>query len=128
METIKQGHSGLKMRVALAAAAATAIALMAFFAIGLGNSAGAATATASGSKTVTINHFKFMPSNLHVTKGTRVVFSNTSGVTHTATLKGSFNTGNIRPGKAVAVKFTATGTYSYHCTIHPEMHGKITVG
>ena len=77
---------------------------------------------------MTIAHFKFSPTPLHVGKGTTVVFSNTSKVKHTATRKGSFNTGKIAPGSSVSVRFTAPGTYAYHCTIHPEMHGKIIVG
>ena len=85
-------------------------------------------ASASGSATVTINHFKFKPTPLHVAKGTTVVFSNTSKIKHTATRKGSFDTGKIKPGSAVSVRFTAAGTYAYHCKIHPEMHGKIIVG
>jgi plastocyanin len=26
------------------------------------------------------------------------------------------------------VRFTQKGTFAYHCTIHPFMHGKIVVG
>ena len=88
----------------------------------------AAPATASRSATVTINHFKFIPTPLHVAKGTTVVFSNASKVKHTATRRGSFDTGKIKPGNAVSIRFAAAGTYAYHCTIHPEMHGKIIVG
>jgi plastocyanin len=91
-------------------------------------SASGATATASGRKTVTINHFKFSPTPLHVSKGTTVVFANTSKVKHTATRRGSFDTGKIKPGHSVSVRFGAAGTYSYTCTLHPQMHGKIIVG
>jgi plastocyanin len=90
--------------------------------------AAGATATASGSKTVTIAHFKFSPTPLHVGKGTTVVFANASKVKHTATRRGSFDTGTIKPGHSVSVRFGAAGTYSYICKIHPEMHGKIIVG
>jgi plastocyanin len=126
MDTIAK-HSGWRLTVAVAAAATFAAALLALLMLGGAPPAGAATATASGSKTVSIKNFKYLPKNLHVTKGTKVVFANSSGVAHTATGAG-FDTGKIRPGKAVAVKFTGSGTYSYHCTIHPFMHGKITVG
>lgn len=84
-------------------------------------------ARASGSKTVTINHFEFHPPTLTVAKGTTVVFSNVSGTTHTATDKGVFDTGHIKTGHSVSVRFTHKGTFSYHCTIHPFMHGKIVV-
>jgi len=89
-------------------------------------SAGTA-AQASRARTVTIDHFAFHPPTLTVGVGSKVVFSNTSGVTHTATRAGSFNTGHIRPGRSVAVRFSRKGTFAYHCAIHPFMHGKIVV-
>jgi plastocyanin len=85
-------------------------------------------ATASRAKTVDIDHFKFHPHTLEVTKGTRVVFSNSADVAHTATDPGAFNSGRIAPGESFAVRFEHKGTFSYHCEIHPFMHGKIIVG
>jgi len=90
--------------------------------------AAAPSASASGAKTVNINHFEFHPHTLDIAKGTRVVFSNSSGTAHTATDSGAFDTGHIKPGHSVAVRFTQKGTFSYHCKIHPFMHGKIVVG
>src|SRR5258707_8112095 len=84
-------------------------------------------AQASRSATVDINHFAYHPPTLRIGAGTRVVFSNTSRVTHTASRRGSFSTGHIRPGKSVAIRFTQKGTFAYHCMIHPFMHGKIVV-
>ena len=85
-------------------------------------------AWASGSKTVAISHFEFHPHTLIIAKGTKVVFSNNSGTAHTATDAGAFDTGHIKPGRSVTVRFTRKGTFSYHCEIHPFMHGKIVVG
>jgi plastocyanin len=85
-------------------------------------------AQASGSKGVDISHFEFHPPTLRVPKGTRVVFSNSSGTAHTATDGGVFDSGHIKPGHSFAVRFEQTGTFSYHCKIHPFMHGKIVVG
>lgn len=108
----------------IVAAVALAIALIATQAA----PAAAPSASASGAKTVDINHFKFHPHTLDVAKGTKVVFSNSADVAHTATDPGSFDTGHIKPGQSVTVRFTQKGTFSYHCTIHPFMHGKIVVG
>ena len=119
-------HRGGRRGLLVAAAAIVAVACVALLA-GRDPAAGA-TATASGTRTVTINHFKFSPTPLHVAKGTTVVFANTSKVKHTATRGGSFDTGKIKPGHSVSVRFGAAGTYSYVCTIHPKMHGKIIVG
>ena len=85
-------------------------------------------AQASAAKTVGINHFKFHPQTLEVAKGTRVVFSNSSGTAHTATDKGVFDSGRIKPGDSFAVRFEQKGTFRYHCEIHPFMHGKVVVG
>jgi plastocyanin len=85
------------------------------------------TAQASRAATVDINHFAYHPPTLTIGAGSKVVFSNTSGTAHTATRKGSFSTGHIKPGTSVSVRFTQKGTYAYHCTIHPFMHGKIVV-
>ena len=85
-------------------------------------------AQASGAKSVNINHFAYHPGTLRIPKGAKVVFSNASGVAHTATDSGVFDTGHIKPGHSVGVSFTRKGTFAYHCTIHPFMHGKIVVG
>jgi plastocyanin len=85
-------------------------------------------ARASGAKTVDIDHFKFHPQTLDVARGTKVVFSNSAGVAHTATDNGAFDSGQIKPGESFAVRFEQRGTFRYHCEIHPFMHGKIVVG
>lgn len=90
-------------------------------------SAAGAGARASATKSVDINHFAFHPGTLRVRRGARVAFVNSSNVTHTATRAGSFNTGRIKPGKQVAIRFKHKGSFAYHCNIHPFMHGKIVV-
>src|SRR5690242_2520510 len=65
---------------------------------------------------VHIPALKFKPGTLHVRRGTKVVFSNSSNTSHTATRNGSFDTGVIKPGHAAAVVFGRAGTYAYHCS------------
>jgi plastocyanin len=94
------------------------------------HSAGAASgpaATVSKVVKVDIKNFAFHPPMLTVAKGTSVTFSNSSKVSHTATRGGAFDTGVIKPGKSVSVRFTQKGAFAYHCEIHPLMHGKIVV-
>jgi plastocyanin len=110
-----------------AAVAAVLAAVLGVLAPGLGSAGAAPSASASRKATVVIAHFAFSPTPLRVRRGTKVVFSNRSSVSHTATRRGSFNTGTIRPGHAVAIRFQARGTYAYRCLIHPSMHGKIIV-
>jgi plastocyanin len=123
------GHLSKRARVAALAVIGAALALL-LLTIGQDSPATAApAATASKSETVTIKGFKYKPSTINIDKGDRVVWANLDDVKHTATKGGSFTTGKIKSGKAVAVKFGSKGTYRYHCTIHPgEMSGKVVVG
>ena len=41
---------------------------------------------------------------------------------------GSFDSGVLNPGDSYTVAFDGQGTVTYHCTIHPEMRGSVTVG
>lgn len=88
--------------------------------------ASGATATASGGKSVDIVSFAFHPATLKIGRGAKVAFTNTSNTAHTAT-GSSFDTKRIQPGKTKVVKFERTGTFAYHCKIHPFMKGKIVV-
>jgi plastocyanin len=110
---------------------ALALSLAAFVLSLVGLSATAASAgdaaQASGAQKVDINNFAFRPATLTVAKGSTVTFSNSSKVTHTATRNGAFDSGLIKPGKSVAVRFKQKGAFPYHCEIHPLMHGKIIV-
>jgi plastocyanin len=91
-----------------------------------GAQASGETAQASATKSVSIKNFAFHPGTLRVSRGTTVAWTNNSGVTHTATRGGAFNK-RIKPGKTALVRFGQKGTFAYHCTIHPFMHGKIVV-
>jgi plastocyanin len=85
-------------------------------------------ARASGAKAVDIDNFKFHPAKLEVARGAKVVFSNSSGTAHTATDRGAFDSGRIKPGRSFAVRFERKGTFRYRCEIHPFMRGTIVVG
>jgi plastocyanin len=106
-----------------------ALALMTFALAGLHSELASAgpSAAISRAKNVGIAHFAFHPPTLTVAAGTKVVFTNSSKVTHTATRAGSFSTGHIKPGESVGIRFNQTGSFAYHCSIHPFMHGKIVV-
>jgi plastocyanin len=104
------------------------IASVALFAALYGSQASAGeVAQTSRAKTVKIAGFAFKPGKLTVARGTTVTFSNSDSAPHTATRRGSFDTGRIGPGGAKSVKFSRSGTFSYLCAIHPTMRGKIVV-
>jgi plastocyanin len=117
-------HTSRAARATIALVAATVLLLALWTS---SQAAAGPTASASATAKVSISNFKFHPPTLTVAKGTRVVFSNASGVAHTATRGGAFDTRRIKPSGSVAVRFAQKGTFSYHCKIHPFMHGTIVV-
>jgi plastocyanin len=95
---------------------------------------GAATPAASpkaavGAITIGIDNFKFAPSALVVKRGAQIVVTNRDSTAHTATADDgrSFDTGDIAPGASGMVRLPNPGRYTYHCTIHPFMHGTLVV-
>ena len=47
--------------------------------------------------------------------------------THTATSDSALFDLSLIPNVPVSYTFTKAGTYSYHCSLHPEMTGVIVV-
>jgi plastocyanin len=77
---------------------------------------------------VTIHNFAFAPAQLVVSPNTRVVWINRDFDPHTVTSDhGVWASGALDTGNRFARVFKTTGTYPYHCQIHPYMHGTIIV-
>jgi plastocyanin len=88
---------------------------------------GSATTTAS-SNTINIVNFTFTPGTLTVKAGTTVTWANNDTTTHRPTSdNGVFDSGDLAPGATFSFTFNNTGTFSYHCSIHPYMTGKVIV-
>jgi len=84
--------------------------------------------TTSQPNVVLISGMAFGPSPVTVAKGTSVTWQNKDNEAHTATADdGSWGTGIIGPGGSKSVSFANAGTFTYHCTIHPEMRAKVVV-
>jgi plastocyanin len=87
-----------------------------------------ADAGATAASTVTIKDFKFTPQPVQAKVGDVIAWSNQDSAPHSATMDdGSCDTKTIDPGKTMALKFTAAGTYTYHCSIHPSTMKGFTV-
>jgi len=92
-----------------------------------GPTSSAAGITASGTA-VTIDNFAFSPATLKVKVGQKVSWTNTQqGVAHTVTADGGTFDHPMPSGATFSFAFAKTGTFAYHCTIHPSMHATIVV-
>jgi plastocyanin len=91
--------------------------------------AGACTETkAAGAVAVSIKDFEFAPPAISAKVGQVVAFSNKGFEPHNATLDaGGCATSTLQSGNSDGLVFTAAGTYPFHCTVHTQMHGTITV-
>jgi plastocyanin len=88
----------------------------------------AAAQSASGSAEVVMSGFKFQPAELTVKMGTKVTFTNNDSAGHDVVASdGSFNSGTLNKGQTFSMVFDKEGTFSYVCTFHPGMDGKIIV-
>ena len=96
-----------------------------------GGAAACAAAAAGAAPTVkvTIKDFAFSPDPVTAKVGDVIGWTNSDPVAHTVTLDdNTCTTDPIATGQTGALVFTAAGTYTYHCSIHPaKMKGTITV-
>jgi plastocyanin len=92
-------------------------------------STAATTTAATATNAATIKGFAFQPDVLKVEVGAKVTWTNDDTVAHTVTADtNSFASGNLQPAGSFSFTFTRPGTYAYHCSIHPSMHGSVVVG
>ena len=88
----------------------------------------APAAPAGGATAVTIKDFAFSPASNSVPTGSKVTWTNSDTTAHTVTFDdGSADSGNLAPGSTFDQTFATAGTFAYHCTIHSQMHGTVTV-
>lgn len=85
-------------------------------------------ATGTGAVAVSIKDFEFAPAAITAKVGDLVLFTNAGAVAHNATLdSGGCKTSDVQPGSSDGLRFTVAGTYPFHCTIHTQMKGTITI-
>lgn len=94
---------------------------------GLGASARPWESSGPQERVVQMRSVSFSPSELRVTLGDTVVWKNTDVVRHNAVRPGLFDTGELRAGESYSWVPSDTGTYSYRCTIHSRMRGKLVI-
>lgn len=84
--------------------------------------------TAASPAAVEIKNMHFVPDTLTVPAGTTVTWKNDDSNPHTVTDKGRvFRSAGLDTGDTFSYTFTSPGEFTYFCTIHPMMVGRIVV-
>ncbi len=90
--------------------------------LALAADAGPATAT------VEIHNMKFEPATLTITAGTKVTWINDDNAPHTVSDKGkAFRSSALDTKDSFSYTFATPGEFTYFCTIHPMMVGRVVV-
>ncbi len=90
--------------------------------------AGETTTAAAAPAAVVIHNFHFVPEGLTVVAGTTVTWTNTDPDVHTVTDRGrAFHSAALDIKDIFSYTFTKPGEFTYFCTFHPMMVGKIIV-
>lgn len=95
-----------------------------------GNEQGNTNPTPSTAQKVTIADMAFSPANITVKKGTTVTWTNQDSVAHTVAENDGQDgpkSSNLANGQSYSFTYNTVGTFKYHCTIHPNMTGTVTV-
>ena len=79
---------------------------------------------------VKIDNFSFSPATLTVVAGSTVTWINRDDIPHTVVSSDdprAFKSKALDTDDRFSFTFTKAGTYSYFCSIHPKMTGKVVV-
>ncbi len=85
---------------------------------------------AAAAREIVIDNYSFSPGTVTVPVGTTVTWVNRDETPHTvaaADSPRSFKSAGLDTDDKFSFTFTKPGTYSYLCTVHPYMTGKIVV-
>lgn len=90
-------------------------------------SSSSAQQQAAAAQEVKIGNFTFAPATITVAKGTTVTWTNRDDIPHTVVSDGTFKSKAMDTDEKFSYTFAKPGTYSYFCSIHPKMTGKVVV-
>jgi len=102
-----------------------ALMVVALVALGAAQTKQVASLTAAQ---VSIDNFSFSPATITVKAGTQVTWTNHDDLPHTVTSEDqSFKSKTLDTDEKFSFTPSKAGTYTYFCTIHPKMTGKLVV-
>jgi plastocyanin len=84
----------------------------------------------TGENEVAIINMSFSPASLTLKKGLAVKWINNDNVAHNVTEndgKSGPSSPTLQPGGTYSFTFNEAGVFHYHCSIHPDMTGVVTV-
>jgi plastocyanin len=95
---------------------------------GYGTTSSTTSSPPASGNSITLANFAFSPAMLPVKAGTTVTWTNKDSSAHSVTSDGGvFDSGSLAPNATFTFTFNSTGTFAYHCSIHPSMKGTVVV-
>ena len=91
---------------------------------------GSAPAAEAASHTVVIQGYAYSPANLTISAGDTVTWTNKDSVAHDVSVMSgpqTFHSPMLAQGQSWSHTFSSSGSYSYMCSVHPDMVAKVTV-
>jgi len=116
------------MRKTLTKSLTIALPLSAFMILTLQPTRARSEEAKSSATEVRVDNFTFAPNELTVPVNGTVTWVNKDDVPHViASNDGLFKSKALDTDDKYSYTFTKAGTYSYYCSVHPKMVGKIVV-
>ncbi|HLY92723.1 MAG TPA: cupredoxin family copper-binding protein [Candidatus Angelobacter sp.] len=105
-----------------------ALAIMLIMVAGRSSARGTTPAEDKPSAEIKIDNFVFSPNTVTVPAGTTIQWTNHDDIPHNVVADDkSFKSKVLDTDEAFSYTFSKPGTYSYFCSIHPKMTGKVVV-
>jgi plastocyanin len=91
---------------------------------------GSAPAAHAADHAVVIEHYAYSPASLTIDAGDTVTWTNRDTVAHDVSVMSgpqTFHSPMLAQGQSWSHTFSAAGSYSYMCSVHPDMVASVTV-
>jgi plastocyanin len=104
------------------------LAAVGFALLGWSGLQGASLAQTAEPTRIVVKNFMFQPTSLTVKVGSTVTWTNMDEEPHTVvSSSGLFRSNGLDTKDSFSYEFDKAGTYTFVCSIHPQMVGKIVV-
>ena len=118
----------MRRRVWIAGLSALLIAALMIVGGGASGFVASAQQAQPANNDVKIDNFSFGPATLTVAAGTTVTWTNRDDIPHTVVSDDkAFKSKVLDTDEKFSFTFAKPGTYSYFCSVHPKMTGKVVV-